>query len=268
MLYSLDNHIAIVTGAAGLLGRNHCIALAEIGCNVIVTDNNKKNLNHFLSSVKDKSIKSKLYPMHLDITKELQVKNTISKIFKKFNRIDILINNASINPQFLGKKINFQKVENFSINNWNKEINVGLTGALICSKYIGPIMKKNNKGVILNIASDLSVIAPSHYLYNSSDDLENVKPISYSVIKHGIIGLTKYLSTYWHQYGIRVNALSPGGVYDGQDKSFVKKISKIIPLGRMANENEYKSSIQFLCTDASKYMTGQNIIIDGGRSVW
>ena len=132
-------------------------------------------------------------------------------------------------------------------------------------------MANSRGGVIVNIASDLSVIAPDQRLYEKegiSSNQQPTKPISYSVIKSGLIGLTRYLATYWHKSGIRVNALSPGGVYDGQEDEFVTKLSSLIPLGRMANADEYRSAIQFLCSDASSYMTGQNLVIDGGRSVW
>ena len=133
------------------------------------------------------------------------------------------------------------------------------------------MVKDNKKGVILNIASDLSVIAPNQGLYRNSNlpELEQaVKPITYSVIKTGLIGLTRYISTYWCKEGIRCNALSPGGVFNNQPEEFVEKISKLIPLGRMAKSDEYRSAIQFLCSDASAYLNGQNIVMDGGRSVW
>ena len=153
-----------------------------------------------------------------------------------------------------------------------KEISVGLTGALICTKEFGSEMAKDGKGgVILNISSDLSVFAPQQKLYKKpdlSDEMQPVKPITYSVIKTGLIGLTRYVATYWNDKKIRCNALSPGGIKNDQGDVFVSEISKLIPLGRMAEKDEYRSAIQFLCSDASSYMTGQNIVIDGGRSIW
>ena len=163
------------------------------------------------------------------------------------------------------------RVEHFDLEDWENQLQVGLTGAFICSKVFGSEMAKAGGGVIVNIASDLSVIAPNQRLYEKdgiSPNEQPVKPVTYSVIKSGLVGLTKYLSTYWHKSGVRVNALSPGGVFEDQDVEFVAKLSELIPLGRMANVDEYRSAIQFLCSDASSYMKGQNLIIDGGRSTW
>ena len=142
---------------------------------------------------------------------------------------------------------------------------VGLTGSFLCAKHFGSSMKKNKKkGVIINIGSEFSVVAPDHRIYKKN----NYKPVTYSVIKHGIIGLTKYLSTYWAKDGIRCNTLSPGGVFENQDKNFVNRFKKLVPLNRMAKKNEYNSAIQFLCSDASNFLNGHNLIIGGGRSVW
>ena len=182
---------------------------------------------------------------------------------KKFKKIDVLINNAAVDykpTKKIKKKISF---ENSGINSWRKEIDVGLTGAYISCKILGSEISKKG-GVIVNISSDLSIIAPDQRLYSH---LNTVKPATYSVVKHGLIGLTKYLAAYWAKKKVRVNAISPGGVYNSQDKIFLKKIKSLIPMGRMAEPNEYREAIKFLCTDASKYMTGQNIIIDGGRSI-
>jgi NAD(P)-dependent dehydrogenase (short-subunit alcohol dehydrogenase family) len=133
-------------------------------------------------------------------------------------------------------------------------------------------MAQRGAGVILNIASDLGVIAPDQRLYRRDDATfeaeQPVKPVTYSVIKHGLVGLTKYLATYWAERGVRVNALSPGGVYTSQDPVFVDRLVALIPMGRMAKVTEYRAAVQFLCSDASRYMTGQNIVVDGGRSVW
>jgi NAD(P)-dependent dehydrogenase (short-subunit alcohol dehydrogenase family) len=188
-------------------------------------------------------------------------------------RVDVLVNNAAIDPKVNSEKIlETSRLENIDLSDWNKQIDVGLTGAFLCCQTFGYAMAKDGHGgVILNIASDLSVFSPDQRIYrkeNLPEDLQPVKPVTYSVIKHGLIGLTKYVATYWSNAGVRCNALSPGGIYTNQSDDFVKKLTNLIPLGRMAYQDEYKSAIQFLCSDASAYMNGQNIIMDGGRSVW
>ncbi len=159
----------------------------------------------------------------------------------------------------------------FQKKQWDKELEVGLTGAFLCSQVFGQEMAKLKKGVILNVASDLSVIAPDQRIYkkNNNSPLEQFyKPATYSAIKTGLVGLTKYIATYWSEEGIRCNAISPGGVFNNQDREFISKVEQLIPMGRMARKEEYRSAIQFLCSDASSYMTGFNMVIDGGRHIW
>jgi len=169
---------------------------------------------------------------------------------------------------FLG---NSSRLENFSLTEWDRQIAIGLTGAFICSKYFGKrLVAEGKAGVILNISSDLSVIAPDQRLYRKDgvdDKNQDVKPITYSVIKTGLIGLTRYLASYWADKRIRCNALSPGGIENKQSPEFIGRIEKLIPMGRMAKVDEYKSAVQFLCSDASSYLPGQKIVMDGGRSI-
>ena len=264
---------ALITGACGLLGQKHAIALLETGASIVLTDVNKDSLINTKSFLKSKNYSGKISYFVMDVSSESNIIEISEKLKDEGKRIDILINNAALNPKQSSLKDNVRttRLENFSLDRWNLEISVGLTGAYLCSKIFGSLMAEDNKGgVILNISSDLSVIAPDQRIYRQDkihDKLQPVKPVTYSVIKAGLIGLTRYLSTYWPKEGVRANALSPGGVYTNQDPEFVNRLTNLIPMGRMAKSDEYISAIQFLCSDASAYMNGQNIVIDGGRSV-
>ena len=175
-------------------------------------------------------------------------------------------------PKVEGKNQNqFSRLENFPLENWNEDLDVGLTGAFLCAKHYGTAISNNpNGGVIINISSDLGLIAPDQRLYKKEGlaDIEQpVKPVTYSVIKTGLIGLTRYLATYWPKQ-VRCNALCPGGVNTGMPKEFIEKVTKRIPMGRMATPNEYQGALVFLLSDASKYMNGAVVPMDGGRIVW
>ena len=260
--YNLKNKNILITGAAGLLGVQFSITLLEAGANVIMTDVNTKSL----INIKKKFKKKNLLILELDVTSEKSIKDTIVYLENKKIKIDVLINNACLNPKF-GSKFELEdtSLENYSIINWEKELKVGLTGSFLCAKHFGNSMVKNKKnGVIINIGSEFSVVAPDHRIYKKNC----FKPVTYSVIKHGIIGLTKYLSTYWAKNGVRCNALSPGGVFENQEKNFVKNFKALVPLNKMASKDEYNAAVLFLCSDASKFLNGHNLIMDGGRTVW
>jgi len=268
-----SNKFACITGACGLLGKQHAIALLETGANVVLTDINDHELKDIKNSLREICNPERVLTYVMDVTDENNIKDVLLDLQKQKISVDILINNAAINPTASSIEDNAisSRLENFSLERWNNEIMVGLTGAFLCSKVFGYKMAESGRGgVILNIASDLSVIAPDQNLYKQEgvpDNYQAVKPVTYSVIKTGLIGLTRYLATYWPDKGVRANALSPGGVYTNQTEEFVHKISSLIPLARMANPDEYTAAVQFLCSDASAYMNGQNLVIDGGRSV-
>lgn len=262
MRHNNKKKLAIITGGCGLLGWQHAIALGEINYQVVIIDNDIHKI-----SIRKKSkefIKFNFDIYNVDISSEKKIIKLVDVLIKKYNKIDVLINNAAID--YIPKKTKINNFyEKFELSRWNKELNVGITGAFICSKHFGKNMLKNRSGIIINIASDLSVVAPNQKLYSH---LKTVKPVTYSVIKHAIHGLTKYLASLWAEKNIRVNTLSPGGIENNQDKLFKKKIKKIIPMKRMAKSNEYKNVIKFLCSDESSYITGQNFVADGGRTIF
>lgn len=272
--FDLTGKTALVTGSAGLLGIEHAAALLEVGATVVLTDIDNASLASARATLEEEFDPPKIITMVMDVSKLTEVRKVADQLHQNGTHVDILVNNAAIDPKVKGDQgiIETSRLENFLLEQWELEMAVGLTGAFICSQVFGTAMALGNKGgVILNIASDLSVFSPDQRLYRKQglgDDMQPVKPVTYSVIKAGLVGLTRYLATYWADKGVRANALSPGGVYNGQGDEFVSRLTALIPLGRMATKDEYRATIQFLCSDASAYMNGQNVIVDGGRSTW
>ena len=276
-LFDLTGRVAVITGGAGLLGYFHGAILAAAGAHVVLLDLAAAN-----PSLRADQLQAAHGPdclgLAADITSEASLLQARDTILARFGRIDILINNAANNPKVEADPLTgssrepkqWSRLENFPLAVWNADIAVGLTGAFLCSRIFGAEMVKRNTGVILNVASDLGIIAPDQRLYRKDgvpEDQQPVKPVTYSVVKTALIGLTRYLSTYWTAHNIRVNAISPGGVFAGQPEEFTSRLHQLIPMGRMAHKDEYQGAVLFLCSDASSYMTGQNLIVDGGRSV-
>lgn len=270
--FTLAGKAALVTGAAGLLGVQHVRALCEVGTDVVLSDVSLEAAEKAAAEVAADFPEARILPLRLDVADPDSVRAALDAVIERFGGVHILINNAAIDPKVQKDSVvETSRLEHFPLQQWDFQIGVGLTGAFLCSQVFGAWMAAHGGGVILNIASDLSVIAPDQRLYRKEglgEDRQPVKPVTYSVIKAGLVGLTRYLATYWAERGVRVNALSPGGVYNGQADEFVNRISRLIPLGRMARADEYRAVVQFLCSDASSYMTGQNIVLDGGRSIW
>jgi NAD(P)-dependent dehydrogenase (short-subunit alcohol dehydrogenase family) len=253
MFDDLKKKVVIITGGSGFFGSQLVEEYLKNDAKVINID------------IKNGKIKHKnLYFYKCNITSEKNLKYCSNKIKKKYKVIDILINNAAIDHPPVKKKLG-NNFEYLNLRLLQKEISVGLVGAILCSKIFGTIMSKQKTGgVIVNISSDLGIIAPDQRLYSNS---KFIKPVSYSVIKHGIIGLTKYTAAYWAKKNIRCNAFAPGGIDNKQNQTFKRKIKKLIPLGRMASKNEYNNTVLFLSSNKSSYITGATIIADGGRSI-
>ncbi|KAA6463097.1 SDR family oxidoreductase [Acidobacteria bacterium AB60] len=270
-LFNLDGRVAIVTGGAGLLGYHHGEILAAAGAHVVLLDLPAADPHSRARQIAG-STGIECLGLTADISDERSVQCIREQVLDRFARVDILINNAANNPKVedVGGKP-WSRLENFPLETWEADIRVGLTGAFLCSRIFGSEMAKRKSGVIVNVASDLAIIAPDQRLYRvdgRGEDEQPVKPVTYSVVKTGLLGLTRYLATYWSDFKVRVNSISPGGVFNGQPGVFLSRLEQLIPLGRMANRNEYQGAILFLCSDASSYMTGTNLVIDGGRTCW
>ena len=270
--FDMTGRVAIITGGAGLLGVKHAQAIAKSGGVPVLFD-----IHQASAEARAKEIAAE-YQVEasgfaVDITDENAVQRSLDLVMSRHGRVDILINNAANNPkqEATEKKVEWSRLENFPRKQWDADVAVGVTGAFLCSQVFGTKMAEQGKGVILNIASDLALIGPDQRIYRKPGLAENeqpVKPVTYSVVKAALIVLTRYLATYWAHRNVRVNSITPGGVYQNQPDEFVAKLTNLIPMGRMAHVDEYQGAVMFLCSDASSYMTGANIAIDGGRTAW
>ena len=271
-IFRLNDKVIVVTGASGLLGEKHAEAIACYGGTPVLIDLSEDKINKIVEQLNEKyNVNSMGYVV--DVTDEEAVKKNVSEVIQKYGKIDGLINNAANNPKVEdSENINFSRLENFPENVWNDDLDVGLKGAFLCAKYYGYEISKNPEGgSILNISSDLGLIAPDQDLYSVEGlppEKQAVKPVTYSVVKTGIIGLTRYLATYWSKNNVRSNAICPGGVDNNQNEEFISKVSEKIPLGRLANVNEYQGTVVWILSDASSYLNGAIIPIDGGRTAW
>lgn len=252
--FRLKNNIVVLTGACGIIGSQFAKALVSEGALVVAID----------IRIKNKIINKNIKYFKVDLKDENSVKNLSNQIIKKYKKINVLINCAFKNP--VPSQNKNKKKDIFNIQNLKEDLLDNFITTLICIKHFGDKIKKNiDGGSIINLSSDLGIISPDQRLYKH---MNYIKPISYSISKHGIIGLTKYIATLWAKNKVRCNAIAPGGVFDGQNKIFIKKLTNLIPLGRMAKKNEYNELMLFLASRESSYITGTTIVADGGRTIW
>ncbi len=270
-LFDLTGRVAVITGGAGLLGKDHAAAIASAGGVPVLVDLRADDAERAAADLRAR-FDVDASGFGCDITQEPAVEALLQRVLERYGRVDILVNNAANNPkQESAGTTEWSRLESFPLRQWEADVAVGLTGSFLCSRVIGAELARRGKGVIVNVASDLGIIAPDQRLYRregAPPDQQPVKPVTYSVVKTGLIGLTRYLATYWADRGVRVNALSPGGVFNGQPEDFVQRLSQLIPMQRMGRLGELQGAMLFLCSDASSYMTGSNLVIDGGRTCW
>jgi NAD(P)-dependent dehydrogenase (short-subunit alcohol dehydrogenase family) len=272
--FDISGRVCIVTGGGGLIGLKHAEAITEGGGIPVLLDIIQAGMDRNIKTLKEEyGDDIKYETIVTDITDRDALSKVRDELLEKYGHIDVLINNAANNPKVEGgsKNLGAMRFTNFPVDIWNQDLAVGLTGAMLCAQVFGEVMEKQKKGVVLNISSDYGLIAPDQRIYRKEglpEEQQTVKPVSYSVVKHGIIGLTKYLAIYWAEKGIRVNTLCPASLSNGQDEEFVNKISNLIPLGRMSDPDEYVCTILYMISDAATYMTGSTVVCDGGRTSW
>lgn len=269
--FDLAGFVVIVTGGAGLLGREFSRHLVHAGATVIIADVSYEAAVRQAAAL-DEQAPGRVVGVDVDITCESSVVGLVQSTVDAFGRIDGLVNNAAVNPTLDHGTSSplASPFESYPLDCWNRALAVNLTGAFLCAREVGNVMRSQGRGAIVNVASTYGLVGPDQRLYLPDDpgSPPSFKPVDYSVTKAGLIGLTRYLAAYWAGTGIRVNALTPGGVRNEQPDTFVERYSARTPLGRMAERHEYSGALQFLLSDASSYMTGANLIVDGGWTTW
>jgi len=270
-LFNLDGRVIVLTGGAGLLGRRYAQALVNAGARAVVADVRQEAAQEVVDELALSG--TDLIMAHgVDITSPEDVARMVEAVMKKWGRIDGLVNNAAIDPKFDVEQSEQrkQRFEDYPLDLWKKSLDVNLTGCFLCCQAVGRVMVDQGSGAIVNIASTYGLVAPNQSLYLEEGETEpsRIKPPDYPVTKAGVAQLTRYLASYWGRKGIRVNTLSPGGVQSQQDAGFVARYASMTPMGRMARQDEMSGALIFLLSDASSYMTGANLVVDGGWTAW
>jgi NAD(P)-dependent dehydrogenase (short-subunit alcohol dehydrogenase family) len=264
MMFDLTDRVAVVTGAAGLLGREHCLALAGAGARVVAVDRDAAGAERVAAEVRGLAVDT-------DITSIASVTALRDTILARFDRLDVLVNNAAINDKFESPEAALEKsrFESYPLELWQRSLDVNVTGTFVCCQVLGSVMAARGAGSIINVASTYGIVAPDQSLYRRPDGSQAFyKSIAYPATKGAVLMMTRFLAAYWGERGVRVNALSPGGVDNGQEPFFVDAYARKTPLGRMARPTDYRGALVFLASDASAYMTGANLVVDGGFTIW
>jgi len=267
--FSLKDRVAIVTGGAGLLGVRHAEAIAAAGGVPVLADIRREQAEARAGEIAN-AFGTRAMGIGCDVTSAESIQALLDTVIARLGRVDILVNNAANNPKVEAGE-GFSRLERFSAEQWSADLAVGLTGPFLCAKIIGGALARQRRGVIVNISSEYGVIAPDQRLYwkeGVTPEEQQVKPVTYTVVKAGLHGLTIYLATYWAEAGVRVNTITLGGVENNQPAEFLAKAGARIPMGRMARSDEFQGALVYLCSDAATFVTGANLVVDGGKTIW
>jgi NAD(P)-dependent dehydrogenase (short-subunit alcohol dehydrogenase family) len=270
--FALDGRVAVVTGAVGLLGKHHVYALRDAGAHVVLADVDEAQLHAFAGELtKSHPGTGEVLPCPVDITQKASLAEARDRILGRFGRLDVLVNNAAINDKFESPEAGAElsKFENYPLDLWQRSLDVNVTGMFLACQVLGTVMAKAKRGSIVNVASTYGIVGPDQSIYVKPDGTRTFyKSPSYPATKGAVINFTRFLAAYWGEAGVRVNTLSPGGVENGQEPYFIENYSKKTPLHRMAKPHEMGGAVVFLASDASSYMTGGNLVVDGGWTAW
>ena len=262
-MFNLKGKVALVAGSANILGPEFALALAELGANVALADIDEEGRERAAQNVRD-SFGVGALSVEVDVSDEASVVGMVEAVLAEFGKIDVLVSAAATRSGFT------KELHEYDLSDWNHDMGVNLTGMFLCAKHTTPHFIEQNGGTIVNIASIYGIRGPDSRIYEGSlyEGQQISTPPTYAASKGGVVALTRFQATTLAQYGIRANSITPGGVFSGQNEAFVKRYSARVPMGRMANREELRGAVAFLATDASSYVTGQNLVVDGGLSAW
>jgi NAD(P)-dependent dehydrogenase (short-subunit alcohol dehydrogenase family) len=268
--FSLRDRVAIVTGGAGLLGVRHADAIAAAGGVPVIADIDGAAAEARAGELASRT-GARVLGLQCDVTSAASIETLLECVLSRCGRADILVNNAANNPKVEAPGRDFSRLERFPLGQWHADLAVGVTGPFLCAQIIGGHLARQRRGVVINISSEYGIIAPDQRLYERPGVAaaeQPVKPVSYTVVKAALHGLTIYLAAYWAPLGVRVNTITLGGVENAQPADFLERATARIPMGRMARPDDFQGALVYLCSDAAGFVTGANLVVDGGKTIW